>query len=186
MLKCSQYCATAYTTYLASSGANNHQQLIGRFITERSLISEKQQQVPRHVSHDGIVDELTNLIFAGTDTTGSALTYLFWELAHHPEWQVQLREELKGALHQRKEYSYSEITELPILEAVVQELFRLRPSSIGPLPRLVPDAGCIIDGTFVPASVSFLFSSLRSLGQCSCCRNIMADLRCRQPSRANR
>lgn len=115
---------------------------------------EKGQLIPRHVTDDGIVDELTNLIFAGTDTTGSALTYLFWELAHHPEWQNRLRWELTNAIHEKQEYSYGDISDLPILDAAVQELFRLRPSAIGPLPRLVPSGGSIIDGTFVPGNVS--------------------------------
>ena len=123
-------------------------------VNERLRLSEKRQQLPRHVTDDGIVDELTNLIFAGTDTTGSSLTYLFWELAHHPEWQVRLREELKEAVQQQESYSYSAISELPVLEGVVQEIFRVRPASIGALPRVVPAGGSVVDGIFVPASVS--------------------------------
>ncbi|ETN42392.1 uncharacterized protein HMPREF1541_01546 [Cyphellophora europaea CBS 101466] len=149
-----KYCSTAYTAYLASSDSDtrNHDHLISRMVNERLRLSEKRQQLPRHVTDDGIVDELTNLIFAGTDTTGSSLTYLFWELAHHPEWQVRLREELKEAVQQQESYSYSAISELPVLEGVVQEIFRVRPASIGALPRVVPAGGSVVDGIFVPAS----------------------------------
>ncbi len=42
--------------------------------------------------------EVSNMIFAGTDTTSTTLTYLFWELARHTVWQDRLREELRGHL----------------------------------------------------------------------------------------
>jgi cytochrome P450 len=124
-------------------------------VTERLICEEKAETIPRHITEEGIIDELTNLIFAGTDTTGNTLTYLFWELSHHPEWQQKLREELSLALKDYdNDFPYDAVSDLPILEAVVQETLRFRPASPSGLERLAPEGGCVIDGIVVPAHVS--------------------------------
>jgi cytochrome P450 len=122
-------------------------------INERSALLEKDQNVPRHVTERGIVDELTNLIFAGTDTTSNTLTYLFWDLANNPEWQLRLRQELRDAVDDTADLEYKTISELPVLEAVVQESLRLRPVSPGSLQRLTPESGGVINGIVVPPQV---------------------------------
>lgn len=122
-------------------------------VTEQKLLLSRNQALPRHITNTGIIEELTNLIFAGTDTTGNTLTYLFWELAHHPEWQLRLREELNEALDGKDTYDYNTISELPVLDAVVQETLRLRPAAPSGLQRVTPEAGCVIDGTTVPSRV---------------------------------
>lgn len=123
-------------------------------VNERTELVKKGQRLPRHVTETGIIEELTNLIFAGTDTTGNTLTYLFWELAHHPEWQLKLREELEDAVGEQTDPDYTAVAELPVLEAITQEIFRLRPASPNGLPRVTPAAGGIIDGVVVPPQVS--------------------------------
>lgn len=118
------------------------------------MLQDKEQPIPRHVSETGIVEEVTNLLFAGTDTTGNTLTYLFWELARHPEWQKRLREEFKQACGDTSSPDYAIVSELTILDAVVNELLRLWPAAPAALPRVVPEGGLIIDGVFVPENVS--------------------------------
>ncbi len=44
-----------------------------------------------------IAREVTIMIAAGTDTTATALAYLFFELARHPEWYARLRAEVFAA-----------------------------------------------------------------------------------------
>jgi cytochrome P450 len=117
---------------------------------------ENNESIPRHVTEQGIVDELTNLIFAGTDTTGNTLTYLFWDLANHPEWQLRLREELKGAIGNEDNFEYKAVSELPVLDAVVQEILRIRPASPSGLQRLTPERGGLVDGVVLPPHVRTL------------------------------
>lgn len=123
-------------------------------VNERAALQRKDQTIPRHVTDEGIVDELTNLIFAGTDTTGNTLTYLFWELARNPKWQSRLREEVKNARGNGENFQYDDLSELPVLEAVVQEILRLRPAAPASLQRLTPEDGGVIDGVVLPANVS--------------------------------
>lgn len=124
-------------------------------VNERNDLLEKKQDLPRHLTEDGIVDELANLIFAGTDTTSNTLTYLFWELSRNPEWQEKLRAELNPICGGGRPCpSYDEVSELPILDAVVQETLRLHPAALSGLPREVPEGGAVIAGVPVPEGVS--------------------------------
>lgn len=122
-------------------------------VNERTALEKRSQNIPRHVTERGIIDELSNLIFAGTDTTGNTLTYLFYDLARHPEWQLRLHQELKGAIGEQVSPDYGTISRLPVLDAVVQEIFRLRPASPDGLLRVTPKGGGLIDNVYVPAGV---------------------------------
>jgi cytochrome P450 len=122
-------------------------------VNERSALQAKNESIPRHITERGIVDELTNLIFAGTDTTGNTLTYLFWDMANSPEWQTRLREEIKTAIGDHDDFEYKAISELPILDAIVQEILRVRPAVPSSLQRLTPENGGVIDGVFIPPQV---------------------------------
>lgn len=122
-------------------------------VNERTALQKENKGIPCHVTERGIVDEMSNLIFDGTDTTGNTLTYLFYEPARHPEWRLRLREEMKGAIGEQVSPEYSAIEKLPILEAVVQEIFRVRPAAPDALMRVTPGGGEVVDGVFVPAGV---------------------------------
>ena len=69
------------------------------------------------------------MIFAGTDTTSSALARTFDLLSTHPDVQDKLREELKGW----DNMTYDEIIALPYLDAVCRETLRIcAPAQIVP------------------------------------------------------
>jgi cytochrome P450 len=91
--------------------------------------------------------EISNLVFAGTDTTGTTLTYLFWELACNQNWQDQLRDELRNV---SATANYHVLKDLPIFDAVVNEGLRLHPPVPASLPRIVPSGGGQLCGFFVP------------------------------------
>lgn len=148
-----QYCSNAYEKYLATHNPSEHHDLIARMVNEQKELQKKGEVLPFHVTDEGIVQELTNLMFAGTNTTGTTITYLFWELARHSEWILRLREEINEALQGRDTFSYHEISELPILEAVIQEILRVRPADPGGLQRLTPEEGAVVDGVTLPGRV---------------------------------
>jgi cytochrome P450 len=148
-----QYCAAVYENYLVSYDTTTRHDLIARMVNERHSLKEKGQSLPRHITDTGIIEELTNLVFAGTDTTGNTLTYLFYELSRHPEWQLRLRDEVNSALGDQADFMYDKISELPVLEAVAQEILRLRPAAPSGLQRLTPSSGAVIDEVAVPPNV---------------------------------
>ncbi len=109
--------------------------------------------------------EITNLVFAATDTTGNTFTYLFWELAKYPEWQSRLREELEHVHFVSGVPSYKDVAQLQILDAVVQEVLRMHPAAPASLQRIDSISGGVIAGIVVPPNVRSLipncsFSSL--------------------------
>ena len=65
------------------------------------------------------------LIFAGTETTSSALSRILQLLSLRPDVQDKLREELKGACEDSEELDYDKLVSLPYLEAVCRETLRL-------------------------------------------------------------
>eukprot|EP00746_Dinoflagellata_sp_MGD_P018341 gnl/MRDRNA2_/MRDRNA2_14252_c0_seq1.p1 gnl/MRDRNA2_/MRDRNA2_14252_c0~~gnl/MRDRNA2_/MRDRNA2_14252_c0_seq1.p1 ORF type:complete len:529 (-),score=82.19 gnl/MRDRNA2_/MRDRNA2_14252_c0_seq1:18-1604(-) len=81
-----------------------------------------------------IVDSMKTLLFAGHDTTASALTWALFLLASHPEKQNSLRLSLSEAgFGPRKdlptEVTYARLDEQRLLTAVVRETLRLYPSA---------------------------------------------------------
>lgn len=143
-----------------------------RDLLTRFLIANKDARESKTQSSDGADDlaqdisisdeemytEIGNMIFAGTDTTSSTLTYLFWELAKNEDWQNRARKELNDmmkrgstALNGQTLPTYSDLVDLPILDAVVNETLRLYPSAPASLPRTTPSGGRMIDEHFMPA-----------------------------------
>lgn len=118
-----------------------------------SASMEKKIEAP--LTDDDIIVELTNLIFAGTDTTSNTFSYMFWELAKNPNWQNRLRDELRTAtLGEEVVPMYKTVSHLPVLEAVVQETLRLWPASPASLPRIATTKGGTVDGIVIPSYVS--------------------------------
>lgn len=95
-----------------------------------------------------IACELYDQLTAGHETTGVALTYLYWELSKNPDVQCRLREELrtlspailyKGKLTTLPELPKSkDIDALPFLDAVLMETLRLHAPIPGIQPRISP------------------------------------------------
>lgn len=71
-------------------------------------------------------------IFAGHDTTTSALTRILWILSHNLEAQERLRNEVTQARAVHGDLDYDTLMNLPYLDAVCREMMRLYP----PVPIL--------------------------------------------------
>lgn len=72
---------------------------------------------------------ISNIIFAGFDTTSTALSRLFHILASEPEMQARLRTEIRQA---QRDYGsthlpYDILMSLPYLDAILRESLRMHP-----------------------------------------------------------
>lgn len=97
-----------------------------------------------------------DVLTLSSDTTSTTLTYLFWTLAKHPEWQVRLRTEL--ATISESSWSdgiptYKDVMELPLLEAAINEALRLYPAAPSSMMRETPPGGKVLNNVFVPEKV---------------------------------
>ncbi|KAH7538026.1 hypothetical protein FEM48_Zijuj03G0155700 [Ziziphus jujuba var. spinosa] len=71
-----------------------------------------------------LIDECKTLFFGGHDTTALALTWTLLLLALHPEWQTQLREEIREVIGD-KEVDFTTIAGLKKMGCVMNEVIRL-------------------------------------------------------------
>jgi cytochrome P450 len=73
-----------------------------------------------------IRDEVVTLFLAGHETTATALSWIWYLLAKHPEVEQQLHEELAPVL-QGKPPKLTDLKQLPLTEQIVKEAMRLYP-----------------------------------------------------------
>jgi cytochrome P450 len=92
-------------------------------------------------------DELMNLLFAGHETTASALAWLFYWIHYLPEVQEKLRFELDSL---EENPDYKEINNLPYLDAVISETLRIYPIATVAFPRILTQPISIMGYDFQP------------------------------------
>ena len=79
-------------------------------------------------------DELVTLFLAGHETTSLALTWTWWLLARHPDWERQLHEEVDRVLRDRPPGA-ADLESLDVTRRIVSETMRLYPP-VYAVPRL--------------------------------------------------
>lgn len=75
---------------------------------------------------DQLLTSVSNLFIAGTDTTATTLRWAIFYLAHNPEWQDKIFEEIRSQIgEERTLLAYADRTKLPLTEAVIMETQRM-------------------------------------------------------------
>ncbi|MCH4905821.1 cytochrome P450 [Cylindrospermopsis raciborskii CHAB3438] len=101
-------------------------------------------------------DELVTLLFAGHETTASALTWSLYWIHRLPSVKYKLLDELNNLLNNQKRGSVldaNKIYQLPYLNAVCQETLRIYPIAMITLPRMVKKQIRIMDHEFTPGTL---------------------------------
>jgi cytochrome P450 len=109
----------------------------------------------RFTTFNMFVGMISNVV-AGSDTTSTTLSGILYYLLKKPHTLAKLRDEISD--FQRNGLVSSPITfkesqAMPYLQAVIKEAQRLHPATGLPLPRVVPEGGATICGTFFPQGV---------------------------------
>ncbi len=107
------------------------------------------------VSKQDIKDQLLNFLFAGFDTTSTAITWTLFNLATYPVVQQQVKDELATGLRDNNAPIAS--LQLPILEKVIKESLRLYPPVWSYAREAI--ANDTINGYKIPAKALVLISS---------------------------
>lgn len=89
-----------------------------------------------------------------SDSTSATLTYLFYELAKHPDEVSKLRDELTTHLAGGSDLSSSKIRDLSHLNGIINETLRLYAVAPTGLPRVTPPEGIEIDDTHIPGNMT--------------------------------
>jgi cytochrome P450 len=93
-------------------------------------------------------DEVVAMYVAGSETTANLLTFVWYELARHPDVDRRLRAEVRATLGDRRA-QYADLANLPYMKQVILETLRLYPS-IWVLPRKVRE-DLTVAGVHIPA-----------------------------------
>ena len=116
----------------------------------------------RFTAHNIVVGMVANVI-AGSDTTSTTLSAILYYLLKNPSTIAKLRDEIDSYQENGQISSpvtFKESQAMPYLQAVIRETQRLHPATGLPLPRVVPEGGATICGTFFPQGVSISLFSL--------------------------
>jgi len=105
-------------------------------------------------SDDETIDQMLTFLAAGHETTASALTWCTYLLARHPDIQNRLREEIKTNLIDGCTPLVSTLDNLPMLNGVCEEVFRLFPT----VPLTIREAQCdtVMAGVKIPKGTTAL------------------------------
>jgi cytochrome P450 len=101
-------------------------------------------------------DMVVNFLIAGRDTTAQAMSWCLYNLSHHPEVAMKIRNEMERVLpefasgHRSHPLTMEEVQQLVYLEATLKETLRLHPS-VPVIPKTVLSDTVLSDGTFLPA-----------------------------------
>ncbi|KAK0256182.1 hypothetical protein LTR12_003017 [Friedmanniomyces endolithicus] len=146
---------------LAQFGNSAFQEYIqryGRDSKRRDLLTKVlvPQQKGKAMTDRETYVEVGNLVAAGTDTTSTTLTYLFWSLARFPEWQNHVRKEMHEKLGRAAQgpYEMQALNGLPVVDAVINEALRLYPAAPASLPRVTPQEGWQWNAYTIPPEAS--------------------------------
>ena len=90
------------------------------------------------------------IIVAGSDTTASTFTFLFYYLAKHPEQVMKLREELEPLT--TGDWSDKDINQAQHLNGCINEALRLHPPVPSGVQRLTPPEGMEVGGKHIPGN----------------------------------
>jgi cytochrome P450 len=81
----------------------------------------------KKLSHDDVIATALLMLSAGYDTTGTAMSYILYELALNQDCQETLLEEIREASEDVNNMPYEVLQSLPYLDAVIQETLRKHP-----------------------------------------------------------
>ncbi|KAH8705781.1 cytochrome P450 [Talaromyces proteolyticus] len=95
----------------------------------------------------------TELLVAGSDTSGTTLTYALYHISSNSKIKERLTEELRKAMPTLDTTpALLKLEQLPYLSACVKESLRLACPVPGRLPRIVPNGkSLIVDGKHIPS-----------------------------------
>lgn len=110
-------------------GEARDRDVLGMFISLDTAEDER-KRIPK----DHIPAYMVEMLAAGSSTTSHTATFTCYELAHHPDVQTKLRQELEDVFPDVNEIDERKLMELPYLNGVIRETMRLMPMIPGMLP----------------------------------------------------
>jgi cytochrome P450 len=118
------------------------------------LVAATDEMTGEEMTEGQLRDELMTILFAGTETTSTALSWLWHELGQHPDVEARLHAEVDAVLAGRA-VTFEDIAELPYVRMVVRETLRLHCPVWLPMRRAGRDLE--IAGVRIPAGADLAY-----------------------------
>ncbi|KAF2098821.1 cytochrome P450 [Rhizodiscina lignyota] len=97
-----------------------------------------------------LMQNSSNLIIAGSETTATALTGVTYLLLKNPDALRKVVDEVRSSFTSEEEITLLSVSSLTYMLACLNEALRLYPPIAVGLPRIVPKGGAVVAGVFVP------------------------------------
>lgn len=127
--------------------------LLGPDVLSRLMQVRDEDQRP--LTDRQVRDQVLTFLFAGHETTASALAWLWYLVAQHPDVEEALHAEVDAVLGGRLP-TVADVPHLPITERVVRETLRLYPS-VYTMGREA-SADCQLGGYHIPRKTTLIMS----------------------------
>ncbi|XP_040612873.1 cytochrome P450 4A10 isoform X2 [Mesocricetus auratus] len=109
------------------------------------------------LSDKDIRAEVDTFMFEGHDTTASGVSWIFYALATHPEYQQRCREEVQSLLGDGSSITWNHLDQMPYTTMCIKESLRLYP----PVPTIVRELSTPVtfpDGRSLPKGATVVLS----------------------------
>lgn len=99
--------------------------------------------------------DFVEFVCCGYGHTSSMVEWVIAELIRHPKIMAQAQQELDSVVGKDRYVNESDISQLPFVQAIVKETFRLHPSTPLSLPWLANES-CEVNGYSIPKGSALL------------------------------
>uniref|UniRef100_A0A8C9PKF0 Uncharacterized protein n=1 Tax=Spermophilus dauricus TaxID=99837 RepID=A0A8C9PKF0_SPEDA len=109
------------------------------------------------LSDEDLRAEVDTFMFEGHDTTASAISWIFYALATHPEHQQKCREEVQSLLGDRASITWDHMDQMPYTTMCIKEALRIYP----PVPVVIRELKTPVtfpDGRSLPKGIMVTLS----------------------------
>ncbi|MFY4720585.1 cytochrome P450 [Streptomyces sp. LaBMicrA B280] len=89
------------------------------------LLEARDPETGRAMSDEELCNQIVSVTMAGSETAATAMAWLFYELARHPEMEERVRTEVLEVVGER-DFEMADVGDLPYNRRVLQELMRVR------------------------------------------------------------
>lgn len=144
-----------------------------------SIMAYNEEKGEVKIPQEEIEANMTLLIFAGSETTSSAMSAITTELLRSPGALKKATGEVRSFFRNEEDITVASTAGLKYLDAVIREGIRMGPPAAIGIPRVVQKGGATIAGQYVPAGVSSWLSYFGSIVLTSpdlCLRKSVPDL----------
>lgn len=100
------------------------------------------------IDHGAVVGNVSTMLLAGEDTTSSALSWLAWLLARHPQALQRAQEEVRRVAPDAAALTIEQMDQLEYIDACAHEAMRLKPPA--PFIPLQANRDCVVGDVQLP------------------------------------